>query len=93
MAEIFNFEKHTGFGLPNWGEGLECKQDNGKQVCQIINPKQVKSKKLISQGTVNVYEINGKAYYEDIVKGNFIRAPERDSLIKGKEDCSCPFKK
>ena len=42
---------------------------------------------------MNVYEINGKSYYEDIVKGNFIRAPERDSLIKGKEDCSCPFKK
>lgn len=42
--------------------------------------------KLIAYGSSNVYEINGKAYYQDIVNTNkFVRAPERDNLIQQKQ--------
>ena len=38
-------------------------------------------KKIIAYGLNNVYEIDGKAYYEDAVSGKMVRAPERDDLI------------
>jgi YHS domain-containing protein len=39
--------------------------------------------KLLAYGSLNVYEINGKAYYFDHTKTKkFVRAPDRDYLIK-----------
>jgi hypothetical protein len=35
--------------------------------------------KLVAYGTINVYEIEGKAYYR--WRGKYTRAPERDNLI------------
>jgi hypothetical protein len=40
-------------------------------------------KRLLAYGVNNVYEMDGKAYYQDAKDPKkFIRAPERDNLIK-----------
>jgi hypothetical protein len=48
----------------------------------MTNETQTEKVQLISYGTCNVYKIDNKAYYKDIVSKKFIRAVERDNLIK-----------
>ena len=50
---------------------------------KLISLPKTAQKKLLAYGSFNVYQIDNKAYYEDI-SGKFLRAPERDYLIKRK---------
>ena len=40
--------------------------------------------RLLTYGTFNTYEIDGKAFYYDHMKKEMVRAPEKDYLIKGR---------
>jgi len=47
--------------------------------------------RLLAYGSLNVYDVGGKAYYADHVTHQMVRAPERDNLIKRCEMCGNPL--
>lgn len=66
---------------------LAARENPGENPGNPGNPgrpseKQTGELKLLAYGVVNVYEMNGKAYYRWEKK--LVRAPERDYLIKEK---------
>lgn len=56
--------------------------DTGRKV--IVAKKEEIKPKLIAYGTFDVYNISGKAYYLDHIGKKYVRAPERDFMIKEK---------
>lgn len=50
---------------------------------KIIAPKSKIKPRFLAYGAANIYAIGGKAYYQ-VTKTKFMRAPERDFMIKKK---------